>query len=267
MSEHLAPALQLMKTRVASRKIATLPCIRMPTSIGWQDRTRDPNGPRFAATESESADSDRLGSIRVIHSRTRAFPLARGRRTFPPGAVADSETDEPDGRQRHRPPASGSGIPLQRIHHKQRPRLETNRSGPYRPERNDGRSGLRALFPQRPKPLPWELYRKSHNGTKFIIQSEDADATPTRPMRPQRRRSDSEVAAATRGDTDARPLAGAGGRGRPCRRRGQRTDCAPLARGMCVQSRSPPLPPPPSPPPRHTHTFPRCQSFNGKTEK
>ena len=129
MSEHLAPALQLMKTRVASRKIATHSCIRMPTSLGWQDRTRDPNGPRFAGTESESADSDRLGSIRVIHSRARAFPLARGRRAFPPGAVADSETDEPDGRQRHRPPASGSRIPLRRIHHRQRPRLETNRPG------------------------------------------------------------------------------------------------------------------------------------------
>ena len=263
MSEHLAPALQLMKTRVASRKIATHSCI-VPPSLGWQGLTRDPNGPRFAGTESESADSDRSESSIAGPVPSRSLSA---RRAFPPGAVADSETDEPDGRQRHRPPASGSGIPLQRIHHKQRPRLETNRSGPYRPERNDGRSGLRALFPQRPKPLPWELYRKSHNGTKFIIQSEDADATPTRPMRPQRRRSDSEVAAATRGDTDARPLAGAGGRGRPCRRRGQRTDCAPLARGMCVQSRSPPLPPPPSPPPRHTPPFPRCQSFNGKTEK
>ena len=124
MSEHLAPALQLMKTRVASRKIATHSCIRMPTSIGWQDRTRDPNGPRFAGTESESADSDRSESSIAGPVPSRSLSA---RRAFPPGAVADSETDEPDGRQRHRPPASGSRIPLQRIHHRQLPRLETNR--------------------------------------------------------------------------------------------------------------------------------------------
>ena len=87
--------------------------------------------------------------------------------------------------------------------------LDSKRTG--RPERNDGRPGLRALFPQQPKPLLWELHRKSHKGTEFIIQPEDTDATPKRPMRLRRRRSDSEVAAATRGKTDARPSAGAGG--------------------------------------------------------
>ena len=72
----------------------------MPTSTGQQDRTKDPSGLRFTRTGSESIDSDGSESS---GGGPGAFPPARGPSGPSCGSrdlVADSETDDPNDRQR-----------------------------------------------------------------------------------------------------------------------------------------------------------------------
>ena len=185
----------------------------MPTSTGQQDRTKDPSGLRFTRTGSESIDSDGSESS---GGGPGAFPPARGPSGLSCGSrdlVADSETDDPNDRQRgFRCSDSITGS-----------ERNLKRTGPTRVA-HTGRTGATGLTDHSTLNRCIGSYSPNHT----IERS--SSSNPKTPKRLRRRRSDSEDTEATRGETARQP--------RP-QGTAERTDCAPLARGGAGFPRAP----------------------------